>query len=75
MNSLKSLHSRENAALDSMELLDCDKTWLEIAKDNVSSKPMTLTRVFYTLLVLSKAYLFCRHLKQKMKNMQHSRQI
>ena len=37
MKSLKSIHSVENAALDNVELLDYDRTWLETAKDNVSS--------------------------------------
>ena len=38
MNSLKSLQSVENAALDNhMELLNCNRTWLETANDNVSS--------------------------------------
>ena len=38
VNSLKFLQSKENTALDSsMKLSSCDRTWLETAKDNVSS--------------------------------------
>ena len=55
MNSIKSLQSVENTALDNnIELLRCDRTWLETAKDNVSFQLMSkiVLVLFIYLLVL-----------------------
>lgn len=55
MNSIKSLQSVENTALDNnIELLRCDRTWLETAKDNVSFPLMSKIGLvlFIYLLVL-----------------------
>ena len=56
MNSIKSLQLVENTALDNnIELLRCDRTWLETAKDNVSFQLMSkigLVLFIYLLILI-----------------------
>ena len=62
MNSLKSLQSVENTALDNyMELLNCDRTWLETSKDNVSSHLMSRIGIVLFMLDLNRVYVLHRH--------------
>lgn len=58
MNSLKSLQSVENVALDNhMELLNCDRTWVETAKDNVSSYLMSRIGIVLFIIGLKQSLL------------------
>ena len=68
INLLKSLRLRENGALDAMELLDYDRTWLETMQDNVSCFCLERSVILFEV---EWAYFHGRHFKSKIASMQH----